>query len=143
MSLSGEYRIDKITYSQVDNSSSTNNIVYYPGDLYVNQSAVAPIDSIEVGFTRWHLDYSAIRFTAHSNTDGSTDWTDEYFYYVKGQVNEYDLGYFEFDIAGTKRVWKIIDDGAESIVFRTSGQWANGSAGANEQITLFLTRTGP
>ena len=50
LSLSGEYRIDKITYENRDNSSL--NQVFYPGDLYVNESETKPIDSISVGFTK-------------------------------------------------------------------------------------------
>ena len=42
LSLSGEYRIDKITYENRDDNSL--NQVFYPGDLYVNQSETKPLD---------------------------------------------------------------------------------------------------
>ena len=58
LSLSGEYRIDKITYENRDNDDL--NQVFYPGDLYVNESETKPLDSISVGFTRMALDYSVI-----------------------------------------------------------------------------------
>lgn len=143
LSLSGEYRIDRITYEQVDNSASTNSMVFLPGDLYINPHETFPLDTIEVGFTRWHLDYSTIRFGGSNNPDGSVTWGEPYFYDIQGQYNANDYGYFVFNIDGTRRVWKIIDDQLESITFRTSGQWANSSNGPNEQLTLQLTRTGP
>lgn len=143
LSLSGEYRVDKITYEKVDNSSSTTNYVYYPGDLYVNPNDIDVIDTIQVGFFRLHMDYSMIRFKPTQTQSGSTFWAKEYYYYVQGQNTQYDLGYIVFDCDGTRRVWKIIDDGAESLVIRTSGQWENGNAGANESVTIHLTRVGP
>ena len=143
LSLSGEYRIDRITYEKVDNSASTDIMVFLPGDLYINPNDVFPLDTIQVGFTRWHLDYSTIRFEATNQPDGSVEWGEPYFYSVQGQYSSDDLGYISFNINGTRRVWKIIDDQAESITLRTSGLWANSSNGPNEQNTIHLTRTGP
>jgi hypothetical protein len=143
LSLAGEYRVDKVTYEQVDNTSSSNNMVYYPGDLYVNPSEVFPMDSIEVGFTRIHMDYSMIRFSPTNNTDGSVNWTKEYYYYVHGQTSNFSLGYLQFDINGSVRTFKIVDDGLESLVLRSTGTWASGSAGSDVSVTLFLTRVGP
>ena len=143
LSLSGEYRIDRITYEKVDNSATTDIMVFLPGDLYINPNDVFPLDTIQVGFTRWHLDYSTIRFEATNQPDGSVEWGEPYFYSVQGQYSSDDLGYISFNINGTRRVWKIIDDQAESITLRTSGLWANSSNGPNEQNTIHLTRTGP
>jgi hypothetical protein len=143
LSLAGEYRVDKVTYEQVDNTSSSNNMVYYPGDLYVNPSEVFPMDSIEVGFTRIHMDYSMIRFSPTNNVDGSVNWTKEYYYYVHGQTSNFSLGYLQFDINGSVRTFKIVDDGLESLVLRSTGTWASGSAGSDVSVTLFLTRVGP
>lgn len=143
LSLSGEYRIDKVTYEQVDNTSSSNNMVYYPGDLYVNPSEKFPMDSIEVGFTRIHMDYSMMRFDPINNPDGSVTWTKEYYYYVHGQTTQYDLGYIQVDIDGSTRTFKVVDDGDESLVLRTTGTWANGNAGSNVSVTLTMTRVGP
>lgn len=143
VSLSGEYRIDKVTYEEVDNTSSSNNMVYYPGDLYVNPSEVFPMDSIEVGFTRIHMDYSMMRFKPIDNPDGSVNWTKEYYYYVHGQTTQYDLGYIQVDIDGSTRTFKIVDDGNETLVLRTTGTWANGNAGSNVSVTLVMTRVGP
>lgn len=143
VSLSGEYRIDKVTYEEVDNTSSSNNMVYYPGDLYVNPSEKFPMDSIAVGFTRIHMDYSMMRFKPLDNPDGSVTWTKEYYYYVHGQTTQYDLGYIQVDIDGSTRTFKIVDDGNETLVLRTTGTWANGNAGSNVSVTLLLTRVGP
>ena len=39
---------------------------------------------------------------------------------------------------------KIIDDGVENLVLRTTGQWgAYGASGPEESVTLYLTRVGP
>lgn len=143
LSLAGEYRVDKVTYEQVDNTSSSNNMVYYPGDLYVNPSEVFPMDSIEVGFTRIHMDYSMIEFNPINNPDGSVNWTKEYYYYVHGQTSNFSLGYLQFDINGSVRTFKIVDDGLESLVLRSTGTWSSGSAGSDVSVTLFLTRVGP
>jgi hypothetical protein len=141
LSLSGEYRIDKITYENRDYSGL--NQVFYPGTLYVNESETKPLDSIEVGFTRLALDYSVIYFYPIDLPSGGTTWTKKFTYYVHGQRNVYDLGYIVFDYDGTRRVWKIIDDGPESLVIRTSGSYDYGSNSSGETTTMFLTRVGP
>ena len=64
-------------------------------------------------------------------------------YYVHGQRTVYDYGYIVFDYDGTRRVWKILDDGAESLVIRTSGSYDYGSNSGGETTTMFLTRVGP
>jgi len=143
LSLSGEYRIDKVTYEQTDNTSTSNQMVFYPGQLYVNPSEVFPMDSIAVGFTSLHMDYSMIRFKPIFNPDGSKTWTKEFYYYVYGQITQYDLGYIQFDCNGSTRTFKVIEDGAESLVLRSTGTWANGSSGSNISVTLNLTRVGP
>lgn len=141
LSLSGEYRIDKITYENRDND--TLNQVFYPGDLYVNESETKPIDSIEVGFTRMALDYSVIYFDPVDSPSGTTTWNKKYTYYTHGQRTVYDYGYIVFDYDGTRRVWKILDDQAESLVIRTSGSYDFSSSSSGETTTMYLTRVGP
>jgi hypothetical protein len=141
LSLSGEYVIDKITYDNRDNQSQ--NQVFYPGDLYVNPSETKPIDSIQVGFTKMALDYSVIFFNPTNNVDGSTTWNKKFTYYVQGHNSLYEYGYIVFDYDGTRRVWKIIDDGVESLVIRTSGSYDYGSSSSGESTTMYLTRVGP
>lgn len=142
LSLSGEYRIDKITYEKTDNTDTLQFDVILDG-MYVNPSEIDVLDTIIIGFTSLHMDYSTIRFKPIANQDGSKTWTKEYFYYVHGPYSVYDLGYLEFDCDGTNRRWKIIDDGLESLVVRTTGQWTYGNAGPHVSLTYYMTRVGP
>ena len=96
-----------------------------------------------MGFTHWHIDYAAIRFDATNNLDGSLEWSEPVFYDIDGQFRAGNFGYFTFNIDETRRVWKIVSDGVESITFRTYGLCDNGSNGSNEQNTIYLTRVGP
>jgi len=141
LSLSGEYRFDKITYENRDDQSQ--NQVFYPGDLYVNPSETNPLDSISVGFTEMSMDYSIIYFDPTNNPNGTTSWGKKFTYYIQGHHNINDLGYIVFDYDGTRRIWKIIDDGQESLVIRTSGSYDSGSNSSGETTTMFLTRVGP
>jgi hypothetical protein len=141
LSLSGEYVIDKIVYEDRDNDSST--VVFDPGDLYVNPSETKPMDSIKVGITKMALDYSMVYFDPTDNPNGSTAWGKKFTYTVHGNRSVYDLGYIVFDYDGTRRVWKIIDDGVESLVIRTSGSYDYGSNSSGEQTVMYLTRVGP
>ena len=88
------------------------------------------------------MDYSAIRFSPIEMPDGSTNWGKLYFYSVHNESNGY-LGDLIIDFEGSRRVFSIIDDGLENLVLRSKGQWAYGSAGSDESITLYLTRVGP
>lgn len=141
LSLSGEYRIDKITYEST--GSNSVNMVFYPGDVYVNESETAPLDTIFVGFTRLAMDYSTIYIKPIDYPNGNTVWQEEYYYFVHGQYNAYQLGYIQFDYNGTRRTWKIVDDGLESLVIRTSGSYDYGNSGPMETTTYYLTRVGP
>lgn len=141
LSLSGEYRIDKITYESIGNNPV--NMVFYPGQLYINNSETAPLDTIKVGFTRIAFDYTTIYMNPIDYANGTTSWTDQYFYFVHGQYSAYELGYVQFDYNGTRRTWKIIDDGLESLVLRTSGSYDYGNSGPMETTTMFFTRVGP
>jgi len=142
LSLSGEYRIDKITYEQTDNTASPQSMVFYPGDMYINPNDNSPFDTIAVGFFKLHMDYVIMRFSPNPMPDGSTYWGKEYFYNVVGETNSR-LGNLIVEYEGTRKVFNIIEDGAETLVLRSTGQWAYGSSGPNESITLFLTRVGP
>ena len=59
------------------------------------------------------------------------------------QLKNNDYGYIVFDYDGTRRVWKILDDGMESLVIRTSGSYDFGSSSSGETTTMYLTRVGP
>jgi hypothetical protein len=55
LSLSGEYRIDKITYEKTDNTDTLEFETYLSG-TYINSSEVDVLDSIVIGATALHLD---------------------------------------------------------------------------------------
>ena len=80
LSLSGEYVVDRITKQSTENTTSSNDITYNPGDIYLNPDDIFPMDSIHVGFTRWHLDYSIISFLPYQNQNGQTIWQRQYYY---------------------------------------------------------------
>ena len=143
LSLSGEYVISKITILSTENTTNSSGTIYSAGSHYVNPNDIFPLDDIYVGFTRWAFDYSVIYFHPIQTTGGTTTWQRQYFYTVKGQNNDYDLGYIQFQINGSVRTFKILDDGLESLTLQTTGLWPNSSSGSNQIVTLQLTRVGP
>jgi len=144
LSLSGEYIIDKITYSNIENSNP-NEQVYYSGDIFINPNESFPMDSIAIGFTRWHLDYSVISFNPNILPSGKVIWGDRYVYSVINHYTNYDLGYIDITMDnGGRRIFKIIDDGVENLVLRTTNNWGSyGSSGPAQSATIYLTRIGP
>ncbi len=142
--MDGEYIIDKITVTDVDQSVNKINKTFLPGDVYTNGSEIHPMDTINVGFTEWAFDASQIYMSPYTNQNATKVWTERYFYEVRqlGITND-DKGYIQFYVNGTKRVFQIIDDGLESLTLRSTGQWPNGNNGAEVSITLQLTRVGP
>ena len=141
LSLSGEYKIDKVVYDNRDNDSLDE--VIYPGDWYVNPSETKPLDSIKVGITKLAMDYSMIYFDPTNTPSGGTTWGKKFTYTVHGNRSLYELGYIIFDYDGTRRVWKILDDQNESLTIRTSGSYDYGSNSSGEQTVMYLTRVGP
>lgn len=142
-SLSGEYVVDRITKHSTDNSTSTNELTFNPGDIYINPDDIFPMDSISVGFTRWHFDYSVISFFPYQNQNGQTVWQRQYWYEIVNHNSIYDLGYLKFQTNGSVRIFKILDDSAESITLRTTGLWPYANLGPNQLVTVHLTRIGP
>ena len=144
LSLSGEYIIDKVTYSNIENSNP-NELVASPGDLYINKNESFPMDSISVGFTRWHFDYVAVAFNPQILPTGTVIWGKKYFYSVINHNTNYDLGYIDITMDnGSRRIFKIIDDGSENLVLRTTNNWGvYGASGPAESVSLYLTRIGP
>ncbi len=143
LSLSGEYIIDKITYSRIDNTPSTNDSTYLPGSIYLNTLERFPLDSINLGFTRWDFDYSIISMSPLQTQTIKVIWQKQYYYNVIKHFSNYDLGYVDFNCDGSRRVFKIVDDGLESLTLRTEGWWGYSSIGADVSLTLHLTRIGP
>ena len=143
LSLSGEYVITKVTLLSTENTTNNSGTYYNPGDNYVNTYDSPPMDNIQVGFTRWHLDYSVISFYPLSLGNGTTQWQRQYFYSIIHHNNIYDLGYLQFQINGSVRTFKILDDGLESLTLQTTGLWPYSNLGPNQIVTLHLTRIGP
>ena len=144
LSLSGEYIIDKVTYSNIENSTP-NELVAFSGDMYINPNERFPMDSISVGFTRWHFDYASVAFNPQILPTGTVIWGKKYFYSVINHNTNYDLGYIDITMDdGSRRIFKIIDDGTENLVLRTTNKWgAYGPSGPAESVSLYLTRIGP
>jgi hypothetical protein len=143
LSITGEYIIDRITYSCIGNSINCGETVLLPGDFYINPNENIPMDFIEVGFTRWHLDYSVISFNPTTLPTGQVLWGDQFFYRIINYYSIYDLGYIDITMGGNRRLFKIVDDGLESLTLRTTGRWVGNTYYSNESVTLHLTRVGP
>ena len=143
LSLSGEYIIDKITVISTENSTHNSGQIYSIGSHYVNNLDTFPLDDIYVGFTRWHFDYTILSFYPVSMGDGTTNWQRKYFYTVVNHESIYDLGYNKFQVNGSVRIFKILDDGMESITLQSTGLWPYANSGPNEVVMLHLTRIGP
>ena len=113
LSLSGEYIIDRITRTSTENTSGTQQlVVYQPGDTFISNTESFPMDIIVVGATRWHFDYSVISFSPVGLNNGQVLWQYQYFYQVYNNWYNTDLGHIEFELNnGTKRMFKIVDDG--------------------------------
>lgn len=143
LSLSGEYVITKVTLLSTENTTNDSGVIYNPGSHYINPYDIFPIDDIQVGFTRWHLDYSVISFFPLQLGNGTTQWQRQYYYSIVGHNNIYDLGYLQFYVNGSVRTFRILDDGFENITLQTTGLWPYSNIGPNQIVTLYLTRIGP
>jgi len=143
LSITGEYIIDRVTYSYIENSVNYGEVILQPGDVYDNLYENIPMNYIEVGFTRWHLDYSVISFNPTTLPTGEVLWGDQFFYDIINYYSIYDLGYIDITMGGNRRLFKIVDDGLESLTLRTTGRWIGDTYEPNESITLHLSRIGP
>jgi hypothetical protein len=101
------------------------------------------MDSIRLGFTKWHFDYSVISMSPLLTSTGQSIWTKQYFYNVINHYSNYDLGYIDFNCEGSRRVFKIVDDQIESLTLRSTGAWGYAEIGPDVSLTLHLTRVGP
>jgi hypothetical protein len=143
LSLSGEYIINKITYNGIDNTTSKNDSIYLPGSIYIDTLETFPLDTIELGITKWHFDYTTISMKPTQMQQGRVIWEKKYYYNVINHYSNYDLGYIDFNCDGRRRVFKILDDGITSLTLNTMGRWGYSTVGSNVSLTLYLTRIGP
>lgn len=141
LTLSGTYTISKV----VAKDNNDNLTIFLPSDTFINNvgnindTIWRPLnrrDTIFVGETKWSFDYSKIYMKNVNNI-----WQKQYYYFTYWQTN-YDYGYIEFNTENGMQVFKILDDGIESLTLQVSNEWNNGNT--NYQIlTLHLTRIGP
>ena len=142
--LSGEYVIDKITLVQNETMSDPSDSIYFPGDVFIDTTSLFPLDSISVGVTRWHFDLMVVAFCPSPTPWGTYQWSEKYFYDLIPGWTIYDYGYVQLKLDGRVLTLKILEDGLESLTFRTTGQWYNDENELSEKtITLQLTRIGP
>lgn len=142
--LSGEYIIDRITVTETESIGSPNDSIYNPGDLFIDKTSRMPLDIILVGSTRWHFDYSCVSFNPNHTNTGQVVWSEKYFYDLTPGFTQFDFGYVEFNLNGYVIVFKILEDGLESLTFRTTGQWNDNNYSLSEKfVTIQLTRVGP
>ena len=148
--LSGRWRIDKVIYQRINDKDTLNQLYYYPGDQYFAPNEDSPLDSIEVGFTEFAMDYSCIYFNSSPTFAGNIKWKDVFFYSVTG-VNFSFPGFISFQTETEKKVWKIVYSGVENAIIQLRGQWDPNSLGFYENQTstnyddvqIYITRIGP
>ena len=141
LSLSGEYIIEEII---VQDENFNNEIShYYNGDLFINELVSFPIDSINLGDTKWSFDYSSIYLNPFEYPDGTIIYNDQYYYRTFGQNYFDDLGYIDIFIDNNCLTFKIINDGTESLQLRNKTEFYVNGVITKVNITYYLTRIGP
>ena len=143
LNLQGEYVIDMITVSKIDNTVELGDSVYYPGTTYINPYDTYPMDTIRLGITKWHFDYNVLSMSPIENGTGGYTWQKQYYYDVINYNSDWDMGNISFNCEGSRRVFKIVNKATESLTLRSSGQWIYGNHGPNVSVTLKFTRIGP
>ena len=143
LSLSGEYIIDKIVVNTNEGPNSASDTIYLPGDIFINENDTFPLNYIEVGQTKWHFDYSVVSFLPYVNASGQLEWSEQFFYGLIPAYNQYDLGYIDINLMERRLVLKVVDDSAESLTFRTTGQWIFPNLWEESSMTIHMTRVGP
>ena len=152
LTLSGKYVIARISLLSVD-QNTTRDTVYRSGDIYKsnNPSSPKPFDTIRVGNTFFHFDYSVINLMYLGVIDDSDVWDNSYqtSYTIRGN-NQWQEGYLQFrydDTLKTKTkhtmTFQITEDKFESLELTSSGQWSHGNMGEKRIMILNLTRVGP
>lgn len=148
INISGEYVIDRIVITNTGtNNNGDESVILLPGQTYVNPNENLPMNSIQVGITRWSFDHSMVRFNPTHQGSG-TVWQNVYFYNIVNPMSIYGDGIIHItnDVNFTHRLdrkFRIIDNNYESLTLRTTGRWIMGEWGPNQTMVLYLTRIGP
>ena len=151
LTLSGKYKITRISLVSVD-QNTTRDTVYRTGDIYKSNDPLSPkpFDTIRVGNTFFHFDYSVINLMYLGVIDDSDVWDKSYqtSYTIRGN-NQWQEGYLQFrynDTLKTKTkhtmTFQITEDKFESLELTSSGQWSHGNMGEKRIMILNLTRVG-
>lgn len=148
INISGEYVIDRIVITNTGtNNHGDDSVILLPGQTYVTPNENPPMNSIQVGITRWSFDHSIFRFNPVSN-GVITVWGDEYFYNILNPMSIYGKGtvHITNKVDFTHRLdrkFSIVDNTYQSLTLRTTGKWITGEWGPNQIMVLYLTRVGP
>ncbi len=141
LSLSGEYIIENIIVH--DENFTTEIMNLKTGDIFTNTLEIPKIDTINLGTTKWSFDYSTFYVLPIENVNGTTTYSEQYFYNTFGQNYFDDLGYIDIFIGNKILTFKIINDGTESLDLRSKSElYLNGEI-TKVNITYKLTRIGP
>jgi hypothetical protein len=148
--LSGRWRIDKVVYQRINGSDTLNQMTYFPGDQYIAPNDSTPLNTINVGFTEFSMDYAEIYFNSYPTFAGNIGWKNKYFYNVT-EVNYQHPGFISFQTEKTNVVWKVLRSEKEFAVLQIRGKWNPNSIGFfglqnaenYDDTQLLITRTGP
>lgn len=143
LSLSGEYIIDAISIKSNNGFSTYHDSLYFPPSIYINRNEDFPMDTIRVGKTIWHFDYSVISICSNPNPNYINYWNFRNFYDVINHQSNYNLGYIRFYCNGEERIFRILEDGFESLTLESSPQWGFAILPPGATMILYLRRIGP
>ena len=140
-SLGGEYVIEQLSLLKSDQSESQVLQTFYGGDVFVGEHTVFPLDTVNLGETRWHINNSSISFNPVGSSVGQTFWTKEYILSRYTSIGNDE--YLSFNVNGTTCIFLIVSSTLETLTLRSTGQWPFSSSGQYESISLTMTRIGP
>jgi hypothetical protein len=140
-SIGGEYVIEELSLLTSDQSQSQILETFYNGDTFIGSHTVFPLDTVNLGATRWHISNSTISFNPVGSAVGQTFWTKEYILSRYTSIGNDE--YLAFNVNGTVCQFLIVSSTLETLTLRSTGQWPFSSSGQYESISLLMTRIGP
>ena len=84
--LSGTWRIDKITYHRIEDKDTIETLIYNTGEFFIAPNDSTPLDTVQVGFTTFAMDYGSIYFNPHPAYGGGVDYQNIYFHTISGSL---------------------------------------------------------
>jgi hypothetical protein len=141
--ISGQYVVSHINVTYTNNFTNTDSSFTVDQGVFCLNDPIEPLDCIEIGTEKFEFDYTY--FYAGFNMDnGSPGWDYDFGYrFIRDPfTHEYKYIDIDYDPMGnsvTKRVFMIIDWGAEYLTLRSSGQWAGASPeGDHIEFTMYM-----